>query len=392
MNTKIRYVVFFVSLVSLIVSVEVFGYLLLNLSLSEMATVFLSFLANHFIEANLLLALLLVYIVLKIDKADFKKSVSEKMGVNYDEGRSLLGAFFSFLRHPRYDVGFLNKPVTSKLWDVSRLVGIAVFLSFIIGLVITFVLKYVGYDYGSNSNDVMIRENILLVVISVVIMAPLIEEVVFRSFLRYRPFRLSLFIGFVYITFLFQFVEIGGQWEFLSFYSVVLLVFFGLGLVFKFLYNGSSLKILYHRYFFVLFYGVALVFGFAHIFNYSNWMSMWFLAPLLVLPQIVGGFMLGYVRMLYGLKWAVFFHLFFNGFLIFTSIVSYYFFHLFDDLSALGSDDFLLFVVCMVLFGLLCVFLFIGSVFSLVEFLVNRFNVRHPKNTGKNAAFFLYHH
>lgn len=389
MDTRFKDVGLFGLLVSFIVGVEVFGYLLSSIGFEDMVVVFWSGLVRFYFVLILFFVLLLVYVVFKIDKADYERSVSENMGVNYDEGRSLLGAFFSYLRHPRYDVGFLDKSVFSKLCDVGRFVGIAVFLCFVIIFVTSFVTDYFGYNFGDNSNDVMLRENFLLVVLSAVVLAPLIEEVVFRSFLRYRPFRLSLFIGFVYITFLFQFVDVGSDWKVWGFYGVVLLVFFGLGFVFRFLLPSGFMKGLYRRYFFVLFYSVVLLFGFAHVFNYSNWMSMWVLAPLLVLPQLVGGVMLGYVRMLYGLKWSVFFHLFFNGFLVLAGVLSYYYLFLFGDLSAFSMGEVLLVVVGMVLFGLLCVLLFIGGVYSLVEFLVKRFKDQH---SGDGVAFFLYHH
>ncbi len=56
-------------------------------------------------------------------------------------------------------------------------------------------------------------------------------------------------------------------------------------------------------YFAFLFYVVTLLFAFLHIFNFDLSGAQWLLAPLLVLPQLVLGLYLGFVRMKHGI-WA----------------------------------------------------------------------------------------
>lgn len=69
------------------------------------------------------------------------------------------------------------------------------------------------------------------------------------------------------------------------------------------------------RYFKLLFYGAAVSFGAVHLSNFPNISEIWFLAPLLISPQVVLGLFLGYIRVRFGLAWAMAFHGVYNGIL-----------------------------------------------------------------------------
>ncbi len=69
------------------------------------------------------------------------------------------------------------------------------------------------------------------------------------------------------------------------------------------------------RYFALAFYGAALSFGFVHLSNFPNLSEIWFLAPNLISPQLVLGLFLGYIRVRFGLVWAMAFHGVYNGIL-----------------------------------------------------------------------------
>ena len=69
----------------------------------------------------------------------------------------------------------------------------------------------------------------------------------------------------------------------------------------------------------ISFYTFTLLFGFIHLFNFEITTNVLLLAPLLVLPQILLGGYLGYIRVRFGLQWSMLLHGCYNGILILMS-------------------------------------------------------------------------
>lgn len=63
----------------------------------------------------------------------------------------------------------------------------------------------------------------------------------------------------------------------------------------------------------IAFYVIAVLFGFVHITNYEMSTNILLLSPILVLPQILLGFYLGFIRVRFGLLWAIALHSLYNG-------------------------------------------------------------------------------
>jgi membrane protease YdiL (CAAX protease family) len=68
-------------------------------------------------------------------------------------------------------------------------------------------------------------------------------------------------------------------------------------------------------YFPVAFYLSCLIFGLVHLGNFEEGSSLLLWAPLLVAPQLIMGFFLGYLRVKLGLGYAILMHLTHNGIL-----------------------------------------------------------------------------
>ena len=64
------------------------------------------------------------------------------------------------------------------------------------------------------------------------------------------------------------------------------------------------------------FYGFALAFGYVHLFNYQIDSQILLFSPLLVAPQIVLGLIFGFIRVRLGLIWSMLMHGVYNGFLV----------------------------------------------------------------------------
>lgn len=61
-------------------------------------------------------------------------------------------------------------------------------------------------------------------------------------------------------------------------------------------------------------YVMAVLFGFVHLFNYSNLGTLLLLfSPIIIGGQLIGGFLISYLRVKLGFLWAVASHMLFNG-------------------------------------------------------------------------------
>jgi membrane protease YdiL (CAAX protease family) len=69
------------------------------------------------------------------------------------------------------------------------------------------------------------------------------------------------------------------------------------------------------------FYILTLLFGFIHISNFEITTNVLLLAPILVLPQILLGSYLGFIRLRFGLQWSIFLHAAYNGILLCLSFI-----------------------------------------------------------------------
>lgn len=76
------------------------------------------------------------------------------------------------------------------------------------------------------------------------------------------------------------------------------------------------------KYFKAAFYFFAVIFGLVHITNFTMTTNVLLLAPILVLPQIVLGCYLGFIRVKFGLGWGMLLHACYNAFFILGSFAA----------------------------------------------------------------------
>jgi uncharacterized protein len=95
----------------------------------------------------------------------------------------------------------------------------------------------------------------------------------------------------------------------------VLLIPFIEELVFRYFlrYNGLKTMIISQKKWFKIFpilvYGSTICFGFLHLTNFSNTSNLFFfLSPLIVLSQLIGGIFISYIRVRLNFLWGVFYH------------------------------------------------------------------------------------
>lgn len=90
------------------------------------------------------------------------------------------------------------------------------------------------------------------------------------------------------------------------------------------LFRGPMIWFKNKTYFRYIFYASVLLFAGVHLTNFEMSRQVYYMAPLLVAPQLILGVFLGYVRVKLGLLWSICLHSLYNGILI-TPIFLYKF-------------------------------------------------------------------
>lgn len=170
----------------------------------------------------------------------------------------MLRRLWSFCRKPEY-VPYRNMPLTLRLKIVSSMV----FWNFIVGVGIVMlaegIFQWLEMDMGKHkTEDMFLKYSYFQVFALMVVVAPILEEFIFRG-----P-----------------------------------LIFF----------KRSS-------FFPIAFYLSCLLFGLVHLSNFEESASLIWWAPLLVAPQALMGLFLGFLRAKLGLRYAILMHMSHNGIL-----------------------------------------------------------------------------
>lgn len=165
------------------------------------------------------------------------------------------------------------------------LLDIAVMLFLI--AIISIVEDYGLINMENHKGVDLMKSNPILGLVSGVIIAPIFEELFFRSYIvkRYSPIHPIVFLS-----------------DALGIYTKDRLY--------------PVLENYWDKYFNYVVYFSAILFALVHIFNYEITRNVILLTPLLVLPQFVIGLMLAYFRVKFGLVWSVYFHALHNLVLI----------------------------------------------------------------------------
>ena len=191
--------------------------------------------------------------------------------------------------------------------DSLKLIGFQL-LAYIPLFVITyFVSKKLGIPH------IQYTDKPTLFILYGVFIAPVIEEFVFRSWFKWSR-KNSIILFFLFVTL----IGLSYIRTKTLFYVVIMLI---LGII-LFSFSKSrkqeikeliSTKIKY------FYWGSSIVFGLIHASNYNG--NIWYLIGFSVIlgsPQIVGGLILGFIRLKYGLRYSIFFHILNNSLLLFS--------------------------------------------------------------------------
>jgi hypothetical protein len=159
-----------------------------------------------------------------------------------------------------------------------------------------------------------------------VIIAPILEEFMFRFHLRYKPliflFLIICLTGFNYLV-VGDTLEIDAHaamhdpWIVLDSVTRYLPYVGIMGLLYLLYLGIAQLRKLVDRMivseFAFVFYLTAVIFALVHIFNFELGTTPWYFIPLLVMPQFVLALFLGYVRVRNNILYSIYVHMLNNS-------------------------------------------------------------------------------
>jgi len=240
----------------------------------------------------------------------------------YGQGMSIVSELIAFIRQPVFTAARVPMNAQS-ISDLLRLLGLTIMLAFVsvmtagsLYVALSGAMPEVSEGFQSASQS----ENFIF---TAVILAPFVEELFFRSWMG-RVW--GVMLAMPVILCLSAILAVSTQSE--AYPSLTLMA--------TFIVMGS-LMIYVRRYhqtkhidgvqaqmtrdiFPYVFWGTAILFGLAHMSNYAD-QGFQPLLVLLIIPQLIVGVVVGFVRMRFGLLQAIGFHAAYNGVFVTLSMM-----------------------------------------------------------------------
>jgi membrane protease YdiL (CAAX protease family) len=151
--------------------------------------------------------------------------------------------------------------------------------------------------------------------LSIVIIAPILEEIIFRYGLRYSKTIITC-LTWIPLYWLIKYTVSESNFTMAIVFSLLPIP------IIRFALKPFDIQLekLWKRYFPFIFHVFAITFGLVHLSNYSH-INNYFLAIPLVSSQTVSGYVLGFIRMKFGLIYSMGIHSAWNFFVTITFLV-----------------------------------------------------------------------
>lgn len=224
-------------------------------------------------------------------------------------------------------IRFVKKPINTKIIDKSTkfkiydTIGLFILKIFFLIPVSIFIGLVHDPENLTTSNMAERFPPLILFLVAVVIL-PSVEEVGFRLSLKFKPFYLALTSG-VFLYYLLSKAVFNTKISAVD-ESFITRISFSIGLIILLypIINRNSIKQkltkVWDNHFRSIYYISCITFAWIHIFNYElSWINL-LLLPLITLPQLLTAIISGYIRVSFGFRYPLFYHMMNN--LIFLSI------------------------------------------------------------------------
>lgn len=236
-------------------------------------------------------------------------------------------SFLRFLRKPNHDIEIVKKKTSIDFLNIFILIALGIIINTALITLNVQLFKWTNYNFGSDFSGGMDEFVWWYSFLIIMIIAPIREELTYRLGLKFSIYNFSFAISFLLIALLYEL-----QTMFISSYSdiyyilqvftmpldyldyllltaLVLIMGFTIAKILKRFANEEKMRNFFSKRFTYIFYFMAILFALIHISNFGNLGQIWFIVPILILPQLIGALMLGYIRMRWGLKYAILSHI-----------------------------------------------------------------------------------
>ena len=212
----------------------------------------------------------------------------------------MLKILFRFIINPY--IPTQRKP---RIKEFIRLLFIDILLTIPLVIFCSFVAKELKISHVEFSKEST------LIILYAVFAAPIIEEILFRSWLKWTKRNIYILI----ITL----ISVVGLSFFRHRFQHIYIMLILLLLVVALIYLLKNIKVepFIAKHFKCFLWSSSIVFGLVHASNCTG--NIWYIIGfsfILGSPQIVSGFILGYIRMNYGLRYSILFHFLVNSSLL----------------------------------------------------------------------------
>lgn len=228
-----------------------------------------------------------------------------------DQSKLVYPTLWDFVKNPIIDMPALST-IKEKLKIFISLFLLGILLAAFLGVIILGLGKLdLTSSDKSKVQDFINHYPKWIVFAVVIVFSPIIEELFFRLHLRlnekYMHINFIIIISGVLLLLL-PAVEVNYiKISILTLGVILLLIYF----IKKAKFNQFILTIWNRNYFYVFYISVAS-FGLLHITNYNPKLITFLLLPILVLPQLILGLFIGYIRLRLGFFLGCIFHVFHN--------------------------------------------------------------------------------
>lgn len=207
-------------------------------------------------------------------------------------------------------IEYIIRPELKQIRKPTLLNFVVLAFCYIIVLIPLSIVEYLISIKFNISHHLIENKTVGLILFGVFI-APVYEEIIFRLLLKLDKKNIGVFTVTILTLIFLSFFK--NKLIYLFFLSVLLITIFSFFFFFK--RKCKSFVNDNHKYFY---WGSSILFGILHAANFSgNIYLIISLSLFLGSPQIVLGFILGYIRMNYGFLYGILFHIIINSSLLF---------------------------------------------------------------------------
>ena len=215
-------------------------------------------------------------------------------------------------------IKYFNRPTYT---ENNKPLAVRAFIIFMFKLILLVILVgiFQGFIYAFETIPSNTLENFHIssfqAYLFVALYIPIIEEVIFRLNLKISLNNLIIFFAFLSGYFLYRIFKVENlnhPW------IVILPLTLMIGLIYIQIKKQREVNQFLHnfweRHFVFIFHLSCWLFAFLHLFNFEEITpTLLFLSPVIVLPQLILAYALGFLRMNYGFQYNVIFHILFNS-------------------------------------------------------------------------------